>query len=184
MKRAILLVAVLGTAACGSSAKSAPPSTVAESPPPKDISEPAAAVGSPPPAAEPQAATEPAPSEPPATTSTTTTTTTAATPPKIEFPPHASVEQAIDAVPRGLPRLNMSNDSLEAPLVKIDRYDKCKVPRSTKVTMGVAVYDGRAVGVDVTTKPKSSKLEACIDEVVRALTWDKVPSLNQVNVTF
>jgi hypothetical protein len=94
------------------------------------------------------------------------------------------VEQAINAVPKGLPRMNMLTDTLQSPLLDLKRYDKCKVPRSTKVAMTVAVYDGAAVGVDVTTKPKSPKLEACIDSVVRGMTWDKVPSLNEVNVTF
>jgi hypothetical protein len=105
-------------------------------------------------------------------------------PPQVEFPPHASVEQAIKAVPQGAPRLNMSNDILQAPLLDLKRYDKCKVPRSTKVALSVAVYDGVAVGVDVTTKPKNAKLDACLDSVVRGMSWDKVPSLNQANVNF
>ena len=50
--------------------------------------------------------------------------------------------------------------------------------------MSVAVYDGVAVGVDVTTKPKNGKIEECLDSVVRGMTWDKVPSLNHVNVNF
>jgi hypothetical protein len=102
----------------------------------------------------------------------------------VEFPPHASVEQAVKAVPQGAPRLNMSNDILQTPLLDLKRYDKCKVPRSTKVSMTVAVYDGAAVGVDVTTKPKNGKIEECLDGVVRGMSWDKVPSLNQVTVNF
>jgi len=105
-------------------------------------------------------------------------------PAKIEFPPHASVEQAIKAVPQGAPRLNMTNDLLQAPLLDMKRYEKCKVPRSGKVAMSVAVYDGAAVGVDVTTKPKNGKVQDCLDGVVRSITWEKVPSLNQVNVNF
>jgi hypothetical protein len=78
----------------------------------------------------------------------------------------------------------MSTDTLQAPLLDLKRYDPCKVPRSTKVTMSVAVYDGAAVGVDVATKPKNVKIEGCLDGVVRGMSWDKVPSLNVVNVTF
>ncbi len=78
----------------------------------------------------------------------------------------------------------MSNDTLQTPLLDLKRYDKCKVPNSTKVTLSVAVYDGVAVGVDVTTKPKNAKIEGCLDSVVRGMTWDKVPSLNQANVNF
>ncbi len=105
-------------------------------------------------------------------------------PAKIEFPPHATVDQAIKAVPQGAARLNMTTDLLQAPLLDMTRYDKCKVPRSVKVAMSVAVYDGAAVGVDVTTKPKNGKLQECLDGVVRGITWEKVPSLNQVNVNF
>jgi hypothetical protein len=36
----------------------------------------------------------------------------------------------------------------------------------------------------VSTKPKNAKMEECLDGVVRSMTWDKVPSLNQVNVNF
>jgi len=40
------------------------------------------------------------------------------------------------------------------------------------------------VKVTVTTKPKSAKIDECLDTVVRGMTWDKVPSLNQANVSF
>jgi hypothetical protein len=156
---------------CGGGSASAPP---AETPPaasanaPADMPEPTPAAATPtPPDTAPV-------SQPPS----------AAPPPKVEFPPHASVDQAIKAVPQGAPRLNMSNDILQTPLLDLKRYDKCKVPRTTKVTMTVAVYDGAAVGVDVTTKPKNGKIEECLDGVVRGMTWDKVPSLNQVTVNF
>ncbi len=80
--------------------------------------------------------------------------------------------------------MNMSDDVLQAPLLDMKRYEKCKVPRSTKFSITAAVYDGAAVGVDVTTKPKNAKLEECLDGVVRSMTWDKVPSLNHVTVNF
>jgi hypothetical protein len=175
MKSANLLLIALLVISCGGGSASAPP---AESPPPSppesaavDMAEAPASSGSaapaPAPAPEPAAATTPPPSAP-----------------KIEFPPHATVEQAIQAIPQGMPRLNMSNDLLQAPLLDLKRYDKCKVPRSTKVSMNVAVYDGVAVGVTVTTKPKNAKIEDCLDTVVRGMSWDKVPSLNQSTVTF
>ncbi len=80
--------------------------------------------------------------------------------------------------------MNMSDTVLQAPLLDHARYDKCKVPRTTKFSITVAVYDGAAVGVDVTTKPKNAKLEECLDGIVRSMTWDKVPSLNHATVTF
>jgi len=173
MKIAYLLPIAMWAVSCGggsgsSSPAAAPPAASAET---VDMPDPTPAAAT---AATP-APTPPAPAAP---------ATEPAPPPKIEFPPHASVEQAIKAVPQGSARLNMSNDILQAPLLDLKRYDKCKVPRTTKVSMSVAVYDGAAVGVDVTTKPKNAKIEECLDGVVRGITWDKVPSLNQANVNF
>jgi hypothetical protein len=133
---------------------------------------------------EPPASAASAAAPAPEPAAVTASPTPAPSQPKIEFPPHATVEEAIKAVPQGQPRLNMSNDLLQAPLLDLKRYDKCKVPRSTKVSMNVAVYDGVAVGVTVTTKPKSAKIDECLDTVVRGMTWDKVPSLNQATVSF
>jgi hypothetical protein len=176
MKFATLLPTALFVMSCGGGSGSAPP---AESPPPSP-SEPTAVDIADTPITTASASAPPvqAPPEPAAATSPPAST------PKIEFPPHASVEEAIKAIPQGVPRLNMSNDLLQAPLLDLTRYDKCKVPRSTKVSLNVAVYDGVAVGVTVTTKPKSAKIEDCLDTVVRGMTWDKVPSLNQATVTF
>jgi hypothetical protein len=173
MKAETFVILVLLMAACGGETASAPPP---ETPPaasasPVDLA--ASAPVAPSPAPAPTAA---APAAPPAVAP--------APPAKVEFPPHASVDAAIKAVPQGAARMNMNTDTLQAPLLEIKRYDKCKVPRSTKVFLNVAVYDGAAVGVDVTTKPKSAKLEECLDGVVRGMSWDKVPSLNQVNANF
>jgi len=172
MKAEKLLPIALLLVSCGGGAASSPPAETA--PAPKEAA--SADMPQSPPAPAAPAAT---PANAPAAAAPA-----AAPPPQVEFPPHASVEQAIKAVPQGAPRLNMSNDILQTPLLDLKRYDKCKVPRTTKVSMTVAVYDGAAVGVDVTTKPKNGKIEECLDGVVRGMTWDKVPSLNQVTVNF
>jgi hypothetical protein len=166
-----ILPLVLFLAACGGGTPpaQAPDAPLAGSAAPVDM-----AGNEPPPSATPAAA---APAATPAAAP-------APGPAKIEFPPHASVEAAIKAVPQGAARMNMNTDVLQKPLLEIARYDKCKVPRATKVFLNVAVYDGAAVGVDVTTKPKNAKLEECLDGVVRSMSWDKVPSLNQVNANF
>jgi hypothetical protein len=174
MKAESIVPFMLFLASCGGGAAPAPPPET----PPASSAAPVDMAGSEPPAASSAAA--PAASTPAAAPSTAP----AATPAKIDFPPHASVEAAIKAVPQGAARMNMNTDTLQAPLMDMKRYEKCKVPRSTKVFLNVAVYDGAAVGVDVTTKPKSPKLEECLDGVVRSMSWDKVPSLNQVNANF
>jgi len=178
MKAENLVPLVLWLISCGGGTASGPP---ADTPP--GANENAADM---PPSGEPASAkkNEGTASSPAAAVSSPKAGETAAAPQKIEFPPHAGVEAAIKAVPQGAPRMNMSNDVLQQPLLDLKRYDKCKVPHSTKVALNVAVYDGVAVGVDVTTKPKNAKMEECLDGVVRSMTWDKVPSLNQVNVNF
>jgi hypothetical protein len=171
MKAENLVPFLLLMAACGGETASAPPPET----PPVASAAPVDMAGNDPPSAAPApaASTAPSPAAAPAPG-----------PAKVEFPPHASVEAAIKAVPQGAARMNMNTDVLQAPLLEIKRYDKCKVPRSTKVFLNVAVYDGVAVGVDVTTKPKNAKLDECLDGVVRSMSWDKVPSLNQVNANF
>lgn len=97
---------------------------------------------------------------------------------KVTFPPNASVDEAINAVPQGLPRVNINDNDMQRPLMEMPRYEPCKVPRSTKVNIRVAVYDGVAVGTDITSKPKNAKIEQCVAGVVRSMSWPKVPSLN------
>jgi len=167
---------LLGWAACGGGAATTPaPETPA--------SQPAASTESPP--SDKPAATEASgASSSPSLAASTPASTAAPAPAKIEFPPHATVDQATRAIPQGMSRINMADDALRAPLLDLKHYDKCKIPRSTKITMTVAVYDGAAVGADISSKPKNAKIEECVDEVVRGLTWNKVPSLNTVNVNF
>jgi hypothetical protein len=169
----LVLPLLLGLAACGGGAAQTPP-------PETPASEPAAATETPP------AEKSTTPTEPtaPSLAASTPSSTAAPEPAKIEFPPHATVDQAIKAIPQGQPRVNMADDALRAPLLDLKRYDKCKIPRSTRITMTVAVYDGAAVGADISSKPKNAKIEECVDEVVRGMTWSKVPSLNTVNANF
>jgi hypothetical protein len=186
---ALVLPLLLGLAACGGSSSSTPP-------PETPIAQPSAANEAPPaekPTAALDKASSPAPSLAAATTpmsgastssSSTSSSSSSATPAKIEFPPHATVDQAIKAIPQGTPRTNMADEALRSPLLDLKRYDKCKVPHSTKVTMSVAVYDGVAVGTDISSKPKNAKIEECVDGVVRSMTWSKVPSLNTVTASF
>jgi hypothetical protein len=103
---------------------------------------------------------------------------------KVEFPQHAGFDAAIRAVPQGAPRVHMSEDVLRAPLLELNRYERCKIPRTTKVHLKVAIYDGAAAGIDVTTKPKNARIDQCVDEVVRTMGWEKVASLNTVTVSF
>jgi hypothetical protein len=91
------------------------------------------------------------------------------------------VEQAIAAVPQGTARANLDADALAEPLKDPAIYETCKPLQSDHFNFKIAVWDGRAVGVDVTTKPKKPKLEACLRGVIEKIEWKaKAKSLNTV----
>lgn len=161
----------------------------------------AACGGSEPPASAPSASaseesaattSEPAPAAPapaedePAKTSDADTPAPAAKPevPTPEFKENGSVRDAINAVPQGTPRLNLEQDALAAPLNHPELYEPCK-PGNAHFKAKVAVWDGKAVGLDLTTTPKNQRFADCIAERIRSITWpDKVKSLNTVEYTF
>lgn len=153
----------LSSVACGG-AKSEP-----EAPPPSETNttpvEP-----SPPPAAETEPTTEEKPAE-----------AAAAEP---AFRPGMSVNEAIDAVPQSADRINIEQEALAAPLMNADLYAPC-VKGHEHFSLRVAIWDGRAVGVDVSTTPKNDKAAACIREQVEKLSWpDKAKSLNTVSFNY
>jgi hypothetical protein len=139
-------------------------------PTPAEPAEPPPAAEKP---AEPKAAATPAaePAEPEAPTKVEV--------PKPVFTPNMGVEDAIKAVPQGAPRMNMSDEDMQRPLMEPKQYAKC-AGKNPHFSLRVAVYDGGAVGVDISSKPKNAKMEKCIDALVRRMVWVKVPSLNTV----
>lgn len=104
--------------------------------------------------------------------------------PEPQFTDGMSVDQAMAAVPQGVERTNIDAETLGKPLQNVEFYEPCK-PGNAKVKLRVAVWDGKAVGVDATTTPKNPRLSDCISEKIRELTWDKkVKSLNTVEYQF
>lgn len=100
------------------------------------------------------------------------------------FKENGSVADAIAAVPQGTPRLNIEQEALGRPLGNVELYEPCK-PGNAHFKAKVAVWDGKAVGLDLTTTPKNQKLSDCIAEKIRSVTWqDKVKSLNIVEYMF
>lgn len=172
---------LVGIAACGGG--SAPPAEPGKQVP---LSEPSLEPAEPEPG--PQASAEPAE---PAASAAAPSASASATAPEPEPPPPEgpkftegmSVDQAINAVPQGGSRINLDPETLGKPLQNMEIYAPCKLRDTDKFKLRVAVYDGRAVGVDVITKNK--KLAECVAREVRKLTWaDKVPSLNTVEFQF
>lgn len=105
--------------------------------------------------------------------------------PEPEFKPGMSVNEAVNAVPTGTERMNLDPAALSKPLSEFALYEACKPSARQKWTVRVAIWQGKAVGVDIDATPKNDKFVACVDERVRALEWkDKVPSLNTVEYSF
>lgn len=100
------------------------------------------------------------------------------------FTPDMSVEQAQAAVPVGTERQNIEQEALGRPLQEPGVFDSCKLG-TAKFKVRVAVWNGKAVGIDLETTPKNPALAECLKARVRELTWpDKVRSLNTVEFQF
>lgn len=102
-----------------------------------------------------------------------------------QFTPGMSVQEAMDAVPASADRLNVEQERLAEPLTNPELYEPCKLSASQHFTAQVAVWEGKAVGMDVSTTPKNEQLEQCIREQVQTVEWeDKVKSLNTVQFNY
>jgi hypothetical protein len=130
--------------------------------------------------------------EPPKTDATDANADEPKPEPKPEKPPVAepvftdgmSVADAIKAVPQGAERANIDQETLSKPIQDFALYDPCK-PGTAHLKLKIAVWDGKAVGIDVTATPKNDKLVACVKDRIKALTWPAhVKSLNTVDYSF
>ena len=101
------------------------------------------------------------------------------------FKEGGSVEEAIAAVPQGTPRVNVEQESLAKPLMDENLYKPCKMSPTQHFKLRVAIWDGKAVGIDLSATPKNDKAVACIKQQVYGISWrDKVKSLNTVEYQF
>ncbi len=100
--------------------------------------------------------------------------------PEPQFTDNMSVEEAIQAVPSGIERANIDQETLGKPLQDPALYEPCK-PGSTRVKLRVAIWLGKAVGIDVAATPKNDKIASCIRGRIAEVTWEKkVKSLNTI----
>lgn len=79
---------------------------------------------------------------------------------------------------------DLSAGSYGAVLNRGNYLNACSVPSSTEVNICVAVQNGRAVGVTVTSKPSNAGINSCIASQVRALSFPAHPRLDVTNTTF
>lgn len=105
--------------------------------------------------------------------------------PDPEFKEGGSVDEAIKAVPQGLPRENIDPEALNEPLLDTSLYAECKLSPSNHFEIKFAVWDGRIVGIDIKSKPKNPKLEECVKNAAYKAKWrEKSKSLNISTVMF
>jgi hypothetical protein len=117
----------------------------------------------------------------PASTESSESAKPADTAPEPQFAENSSVEEAIKAIPPGQDRVNIDQETMAKPIQEGDggAFASCKATGKFKIR--VAVWNGKAVGMDVDTTPKNPKLAECIKGRIKELTWKPaVRSLNTV----
>ena len=96
-----------------------------------------------------------------------------------------SVNDAVNAIPQGWPNVIIDQEVLNAPLMQPEFYKSCKLSPAQHFTIKFAVWEGRAVGIDVTTQPANKNMDKCLHGLVAGYTWkDKVKALNISTVNF
>lgn len=104
--------------------------------------------------------------------------------PEPVFTENMSVAQAQAVIPQGTPRANLEQEALAKPLQEPNAFEACKIG-DARFQVKVAIWNGKAVGVDLTTKPKNPKLAECLTARIRELSWpDRVRSLNTVEFQY
>jgi hypothetical protein len=111
------------------------------------------------------------------------TTTIPSPPATIDVRPDAGVAAATKAVPAQIPVGHLSKETLESPLKDPTRFGHCGIPRTTRIDISVAIYNGQAIGVDVRSNPGNRSIDFCVERVVRQTTWVKELAINRVTVT-
>lgn len=80
--------------------------------------------------------------------------------------------------------VDLTDAELAEPLQRGAFVNRCGAPSSMKVSVKVAVLDGRAAGVTVTTDPEDADVARCIDAEVRGLRWPSSPHMDAVHTTY
>jgi hypothetical protein len=79
---------------------------------------------------------------------------------------------------------DLTQAELAAPLAQAPFVSSCGAPEDMKVAVRVAVHAGRAVGVTVSTDPRSRAVASCIDRAVRRLRWAPSPKTDFLTTSY
>lgn len=79
---------------------------------------------------------------------------------------------------------DLTDAQLSAPMRNAAFISGCGAPDSMKVTVKVAVKNGRAIGVSVYSNPSNASVAACVDRHVRGLGWPSNPKMDSFTTTY
>jgi hypothetical protein len=79
---------------------------------------------------------------------------------------------------------DLSAEDFAAVLNEGSYLGPCNVPETAALEVCVAVRDGKAVGVTVTTRPRDTKLADCVATEVAALSFPKHPKMDVARTKF
>ena len=79
---------------------------------------------------------------------------------------------------------DLTDGELAGPLRDGSFLDACGVPSSTKVTVKVAIRNGRAVGVSVYATPPNREMGWCVERHVRGFQWPSNAKMDSFVTTY
>ena len=79
---------------------------------------------------------------------------------------------------------DLTNAQLSAPMRNAAFISGCGAPDDMKVTVKVAIKNGRAVGVSVYTNPANASVSSCVDKHVRAIGWPSSGKMDSFTTTY
>lgn len=79
---------------------------------------------------------------------------------------------------------DLTDSQLSAPMKNASFITGCGAPDSMKVTVKVAIKNGRAVGVSVYPNPADPKVAACVAGHVRGLSWPSNGKMDSFTTTY
>ena len=79
---------------------------------------------------------------------------------------------------------DLTDSQLGAPMRNASFISGCGAPESMKVTVRVAVQNGRAAGVSVYPNPPNPAVASCVDRHVRALGWPPNAKMDFFTTTY
>jgi hypothetical protein len=94
----------------------------------------------------------------------------------------ASNNQEITMGAKGGP--DLTDAQLSAPMRNASFISGCGAPESMKVTVRIAVKNGHAWGVTVSTNPPNPGVAACVDRHVRGIAWPANAKMDSFTTTY